>query len=362
MLAQEDDNKNDKAIYYLSKRFHDYKTRYTPIEKSCIALVWAIQKLRHISLPFQIWVVARMDPLKYLFENLALSRRLSWWLILLAEYDLKYMARKTIKGSIVSDFYAENPIEGEDGKDYFIDEDILDVELGTWKMYFDGVINQYGNGIGILLITLKGSHIPLAIKLNFASTNSMAKYEACIAGMEAFRELRVKVAELFGDSTLVINQAQKLWKVKEEHLKPYQQYLEDLTKTFDKIEYTIILRAQYQFADTLATLAPMVEIPEGVWTRPLEIEQSYEEVHKRMTKASVMTIEEEEVLWYYDIMKFLELGTYSNGANKRERRSFRMMATQYILCGGQLYRSSYDGIHLCCLKKEEAERVMEEVH
>ena len=61
-------------------------------------------------------------------------------------------------------------------------------------------------------------------------------------------------------------------------------------------------------------------------------------------------------------MKFLELGTYSNGANKGERRSFRMMATQYILCGGQLYRSSYDGIHLCCLKKEEAERVMEEVH
>ena len=42
MLAQEDDEKNEKAIYYLSKRFHDYMTRYTPIEKSCFALVWAI--------------------------------------------------------------------------------------------------------------------------------------------------------------------------------------------------------------------------------------------------------------------------------------------------------------------------------
>ena len=40
MLAQEDDK--ERAIYYLSKRFHDYKTRYTPIEKSCFALVWAI--------------------------------------------------------------------------------------------------------------------------------------------------------------------------------------------------------------------------------------------------------------------------------------------------------------------------------
>jgi len=48
----------------LSKRFHDYETRYTPIEKSRFALVW-------------IWIVARMDPLKYPFEKLALSGRLS---------------------------------------------------------------------------------------------------------------------------------------------------------------------------------------------------------------------------------------------------------------------------------------------
>ena len=79
-------------------------------------------------------------------------------------------------------------------------------------------------------------------------------------------------------------------------MKPYQQYLEDLTKTFDKIEYTIIPRTQSQFTDALATLASMVEIPEGVWTRPLEIEKSYEEVHKRKTEVSVLTIEEEEVL------------------------------------------------------------------
>ena len=99
-------------------------------------------------------------------------------------------------------------------------------------------------------------------------------------------------------------------------MKPYQQYLEDLTKIFDKIEYTIILRAQNQFADVLATLVSMVEIPEGVWTRPLEIEHSYKLVDKGKTKSSVMAIEEEGVPWYYDIMKFLELGAYPDGANK----------------------------------------------
>ena len=67
------------------------------------------------------------------------------------------------------------------------------------------------------MITPEGSHIPLAVKLNFEATNNMAEYEACITGMEALQELEVKEAEVFGDSTLVIAQAQRLWKVKEEH-------------------------------------------------------------------------------------------------------------------------------------------------
>ena len=76
-------------------------------------------------------MVARIDTLEYLFKKPTLSGRLSRWLILLVEFDLKYVARKSIKGSIASDFCAENPIEAEDGKEDFPDEEILDVELGT---------------------------------------------------------------------------------------------------------------------------------------------------------------------------------------------------------------------------------------
>ena len=130
MLAQEDD-KNEKVVYYLSKNFHDYETRYTPIEKSCFILVWTIQKLRHIILPFQLWIVARMDPLKYLFEKLALSGRLSRRLILLVDFNLKYVDRKTFKGSVVSDFCAKNPLKGEGSRKDFPNEGILDIELGA---------------------------------------------------------------------------------------------------------------------------------------------------------------------------------------------------------------------------------------
>ena len=94
-----------------------------------------------------------MDPLKYLFEKPALSGRLSRWLILLVEFNLKYVVRKTIIGSIVSNFCAKSTVEGDDVKEEFSDEVILDIELGAWKMYFDGAVNQFGNGIGVLLIT-----------------------------------------------------------------------------------------------------------------------------------------------------------------------------------------------------------------
>ena len=42
MLVQKDDDKNERAMYNLSKRLHDYETRYTPIEKSYFALVWVV--------------------------------------------------------------------------------------------------------------------------------------------------------------------------------------------------------------------------------------------------------------------------------------------------------------------------------
>ena len=40
--------------------------------------------------------------------------------------------------------------------------------------------------------------------------------------MKSLHEPVAKEAKVYGDITLVIAQAQKLWKVKEEHLKPYQ--------------------------------------------------------------------------------------------------------------------------------------------
>ena len=49
-------------------------------------------------------------------------------------------------------------------------------------------------------------------------------------------------------------------------------------------------------------------------------------VQKEKVEALVLVIEEEGVPWYYDIVKFLELRVYPDGADKREGFSIRMMA------------------------------------
>jgi len=45
--------------------------------------------------------------------------RLSRWLILLDEFDLKYVARKTVKESVVLNFCPENPVEGKGSRKDF---------------------------------------------------------------------------------------------------------------------------------------------------------------------------------------------------------------------------------------------------
>ena len=82
----------------------------------------------------------------------------------------------------------------------------MGIEVESWKIYFDGATNQNGSGIGVLLISTKGTHTPFSRRLNFPATNNATGYEACIMGLQAALGLEVKELEVYGDSTLIISQ------------------------------------------------------------------------------------------------------------------------------------------------------------
>ncbi|RVW66562.1 hypothetical protein CK203_064615 [Vitis vinifera] len=121
--------------------------------------------------------------------------------------------------------------------------------FARWKSRPGWALNQSGFCIGILLISPQGDHIPKSVRLTFSDhhrlTNNIIEYEACIIGLETALDLRVRQLEIHGDSNLVIQ--------------------------FDELRYIHLPRVENQFADALATLASMLEIPAGVTMRPLLI-------------------------------------------------------------------------------------------
>ena len=47
LLAQENEDGKENALYYLSRTLHGVELNYSPIKKTCLALMFAIPKLRH---------------------------------------------------------------------------------------------------------------------------------------------------------------------------------------------------------------------------------------------------------------------------------------------------------------------------
>ena len=95
----------------------------------------------------------------------------------------------------------------------FPDEDLMAVlqieeekspEENGWKMYFDGALNALGRGVGAVLISPEGNHCPFTAKLSFDCTNNVAEYEACVLGLQAAIEKKIKSLNVYGDSTLFI--------------------------------------------------------------------------------------------------------------------------------------------------------------
>ena len=180
----------------------DYEARYVMIKRYCLALVWATRRLRHYMTEYSVHLISRLDPLRYLFDRPALVGRLMRWLVLLTEFDIHYVTQKSIRWSIVADHLASLPVsDGRAIDDDFPDEDVAAMtSLSSWRMYFDGAANHSRYGIGILLISPYGDHIPRSVRLAFSdrhpATNNIVEYEACILGMETTLELGIRQVEV----------------------------------------------------------------------------------------------------------------------------------------------------------------------
>ncbi|XP_074278078.1 uncharacterized protein LOC141601683 [Silene latifolia] len=339
-------DKEERAIYYISKKFLNYEVKYTSFEKTCLAQVRATKKLRHYMLSYSVSVYSKMDLIKYSFEKPVLNRRMSRWTLMLSEFDLKYVPLNVIKGKAVADFLADNSIKETEVVDTwsFPDEDLVHVENDVWDLYFYGASNYMGYGVGILLISPIGEHVPVSIKLDFNVTNAAAEYEACLLGLGSALDLGVKKLLVHGDSSLVINQVGGSWKIKSQRLALYQTRIKELEKYFEDIRYVHLPREGNQFVDALSKLAALINIPDHIDSMPICIE-------RRSSPAYVNAIDDSEEgetePWYTAILKFKETGEYPPDLDMRGKRALRMLSVQFIRTDDeQLYKNTAQGVLL----------------
>ena len=127
VLGQHDETrKKEHVIYYLSKKFTEYESKYPLMEKMCCALAWTTQRLKQYLLYHTTWLISKLDPIKFIFEKPSLSRRITRWQVLLSEYDIQYVSQKVIKGSTIADVLVDRTEkEYELMKFEFSDEDLL---------------------------------------------------------------------------------------------------------------------------------------------------------------------------------------------------------------------------------------------
>jgi len=65
-------------------------------------------------------------------------------------------------------------------------------------------VNVYGNAVDTVIISPNKKQYPISIKLHFECTNNTVEYEACILGLEAALELKIKKIDVSRDSMLII--------------------------------------------------------------------------------------------------------------------------------------------------------------
>ena len=146
-----------------------------------------------------------------------------------------------------------------------------------------------------------------------------------------------------------------IWRTRDEKLKPYHAYLDLLIDRFDELRYIHLPRAKNQFADALATLASVIEIPAGVIVRPFFIET-------RSALGYCCLIgdieDQDELPWYHDIYQFLSYDTYPESTLAKDKRALRHLDTRFVVYGDELYRRLPDGMLLLCLDRASTDRVI----
>ncbi|XP_022748821.1 uncharacterized protein LOC111298324 [Durio zibethinus] len=225
--CEDEIDKKEKAIYYMSKKFTEYNSKYSSLEKICYALAWTTKRLKQYMLYYIDRAIDDYKPMKLNFSN--------------------------------DELMAISRIKEDNSKEKI------------WRMYFDGTANAMRHGINAILISPIKHYYPVTTRLNFNCTNNVIEYKAYVMGQHVALDKKIKMLKMFEDSTLVIYQLKDEWKTRYSKLILYHKYILKLCKQFKAIQFEHLPREENQITNALTTLAIMVQNGDTIKIQPIKL-------------------------------------------------------------------------------------------
>lgn len=109
-------------------------------------------KLRHYLLSHVVYIVAQTDVVKYMLSQPMVKGRIRKWSLALLEFDLDYVSQKAKKGQTLADFLADHPYHHVQ-----INNENNCITFAPWQMYFNGSKTKKGSGVGIIIVSPRGT-------------------------------------------------------------------------------------------------------------------------------------------------------------------------------------------------------------
>ncbi|XP_075640537.1 uncharacterized protein LOC142612315 [Castanea sativa] len=236
-----EEEKVQKAMYFISRALRGAEERYPQMEKLAFALVTATRKLKPYFQAYTINVLTN-KPLRRAMSSPEAAGQMALWAIELSEFDIRYQPRAAVKGQILANFVAEFTITKDQGAE----------ETPIWRVHTDGSSNKHVGGVGVILHTPEGNKIECMIRLDFATTNNEVEYEALVAGPDLAIAAGAKSVVVYSDSQIVTSQVNGSYDCKNERMKTYLEEVKGRTNNL-QIKMIQIPREENQEADLLVT-------------------------------------------------------------------------------------------------------------
>ena len=174
--------------------------------------------------------------------------------------------------------------------------------------------------------------------------NNETEYEALIAGLGLAKEMGIKQIKILSDSQLVVNQMNDTYQTRDLKMTNYLKKAMELKEHFNKVNIEQIPRDENSHTDALANLDSAVQVTKfkNVTIIYLKWPAVWKQEQEIAYKLSI------EVIWMTPIFDYPQNNILPQ--NKAATHKIKITSSRFTIIQGNLYRRSFSGPYLTCVK------------